>query len=158
MERNDKRNGPKKKSYNSRRNGNHANNGLANNKKKNNTKKYILTEEEKANSEAIKVLKLNKSICPMCNEPITDIATCLADHDTGVPVHFDCVLKKLNNEEKLDQGQKIVYVGKGCFAVVEFENPRDTRQFKIIRQIEWEKRDLSNEWRSKIAGLYSQVH
>jgi hypothetical protein len=162
MERNDKSIAPKKKSHNSRRNWSNVkntNNESLNNKKKKNTdKKYVLSEQEKTNSEAIKVLKLNKTICPMCNEPIADIATCLADRQTNVPVHFDCVLNKLNADEKLLPNQKIVYVGKGCFAVVEFENPRDTRHFKILRQIEWEKRDLNNDWRSKIAGLYSQVH
>ncbi|HZK20050.1 MAG TPA: hypothetical protein VFC68_04925 [Treponemataceae bacterium] len=151
MERNQKRNKKRKKNNpNSRKNWTN----LAKNKKKG----YKLSEKDKADDEAIKVLKRNKPTCSMCEEPIIEISSCLADRKTGAPVHFDCVLKKITQEEKLLPNQKIVYIGKGSFAVVLFENPRDLKHFTIIRKIEWEQRDSDVEWRSEIANLYSQVH
>lgn len=121
-------------------------------------KKVELTTEEIANQEAIKAMKAKTPECPMCHQPITELVTALADKESGEPVHFDCVLNKIQAEEKLMPGQKITYIGQGRFAVVYFPNVHDTRNFTIERIIEWEERDKKFEWRSEIAGLYSQVH
>lgn len=121
-------------------------------------KKVELTPEEIANQEAIKAMKQKMPECPMCHQPITELVTALADKESGEPVHFDCVLEKIQSEEKLVPGQKITYIGQGRFAVVTFPNVHDTRNFTIERIIEWEERDKKFEWRSEIAGLYSQVH
>jgi len=93
----------------------------------------------------------------MCGKPITELSTALADKDTGVPVHFDCVLEQLQKTEKLSADQKIVYIGQGRFGVVVFPQSHDSRNFSIQRVIEWEPRDKKIEWRAEIAGLYSQV-
>lgn len=95
--------------------------------------------------------------CVKCGEPIQDITSALADKDTGAPVHFDCVLKFLEGAENLGANEKIVYIGQGRFAVMFFENPVDTRKFKIVRMIEWERRDDRAEWRNEISGNFSQV-
>jgi len=95
--------------------------------------------------------------CAKCGEPIQDITSALADKDTGAPVHFDCVLKFLEGAENLGANEKLVYIGQGRFAVMFFENPVDTRKFKIVRTIEWERRDDRAEWRSEISGNFSQV-
>lgn len=101
--------------------------------------------------------KLDTPICPRCNEPIIDLPTALAEKTTGEPVHFDCVLKYLNETEHLKDHEKIVYIGQGRFAVAFFENPHDLRRFSIVKIIEWEERDKKYEWRNTISGLYSQV-
>jgi len=159
MEHNNKRPSTSRKNVrnNSSKNWNNAKKPIEK-RKKTVDKKYVLTELDKADNEAIKLLKLNKPECPLCHEPILDVAACLADSKTGEPVHFDCVLKKLTEQEKLLPNQKIVYIGKGVFAVVVFENPQDLTRFKIIRQIEWETKDTKAEWRNEISNLYSQVH
>lgn len=107
--------------------------------------------------QAIVSPKLDAPICAYCGEAILDLPAALADRQTGNPVHFDCVLKKLNESETLKQNEKIVYIGQGRFAVAYFDNPHDLRKFSIIRIIEWEEKDKKFEWRSSIAGLYSQV-
>ncbi len=96
-------------------------------------------------------------VCPICNKQIVDLASSLADRKTGEPLHFDCILKQLQETEKLEQNQKITYIGQGRFAVVYFKNPQDTREFSIIRIIEWEEREKKFDWRSKIASQFSQV-
>jgi hypothetical protein len=115
------------------------------------------TKEEIENQEAIRTFKMNTPECPMCGKPILELSSALSDKATGAPVHFDCVLEQLQNTEKLTPEQKIVYIGQGRFGVVVFPQPHDTRNFTIQRIIEWEPRDKKIEWRSEIAGLYSQV-
>lgn len=95
--------------------------------------------------------------CAKCGKPIQDISSALADKASGSPVHFDCVVTFLQNSEHLAQDQKIVYIGHGRFAVVHFPNPVDTRNFQIIRVIEWENREQRAEWRTEIASHYSQI-
>lgn len=88
--------------------------------------------------------------CPYCNEPIKDIAYALSDKQTGVPVHFDCALKKVTESETLSSDEKITYIGQGRFGVVHYPDPRNIKQFEIRRIIEWEERDSHFDWRQKI--------
>ncbi|MCR4938828.1 MAG: hypothetical protein K5930_01805 [Treponemataceae bacterium] len=120
-------------------------------------KKEVLTKDEIENQEAIRTFKLNTPECPMCGKPITELSTALADKDSGLPVHFDCVLEHLQKNEKLSSDQKIVYIGQGRFGVLVFPQAHDTKNFSIQKIIEWEPHDKKIEWRTEIAGLYSQV-
>lgn len=101
--------------------------------------------------------KLPTPLCPRCGEPITDITSALTDRDSGTPVHFDCAVKFLEGAENIGETQKIVYIGQGRFAVMEFENPADMKKFHIVRTIEWESRESRAEWRGDIASQFSQV-
>lgn len=125
--------------------------------RKNQNRRYGAHNHYFEKDDAVVHHKLETPICPRCNEPITDLPSALAEKGTNAPVHFDCVLAYLNENEKLNQNEKITYIGQGRFAVVHFENPHDTRHFNIVRIIEWEERDKKYEWRTNIAGLYSQV-
>ncbi len=119
-----------------------------------NVKETVFVAE---NSEAIRLHKENTKTCEYCTRPIHELSSALVDKRTGGAIHFDCVLTKLQETEKLEDGQKITYIGQGRFAVIYFENPHDLRKFTIVRTIEWEDRDSPSEWREEIAGLYSQV-
>ena len=107
--------------------------------------------------EILPLPKLPTLTCAKCGSPIQDITSALADKGGGAPVHFDCVLAFLQGAENLAANEKIGYIGQGRFAVMFFENPADTRKFKIIRTIEWESRDTKPEWRSDISELFSHV-
>lgn len=101
--------------------------------------------------------KLPTPVCARCGQPIQDITSALADKGTGAPVHFDCVVEFLTGAENLGTNEKIVYIGQGRFAVMFFENPQDTKKFRIVRTIDWESRETKAEWRADIAGAFSQV-
>ncbi len=101
--------------------------------------------------------RLDTPNCAYCGEPIYDLPSAMCDRDTLQPVHFDCVLKKLNDDETLNENEKITYIGQGRFGVVYFENPHDLRHFKIERIIEWEDREKKADWRSEIASKFSQT-
>jgi len=101
------------------------------------------------------------SICPWCGKPIRDMSSAIADKDTGVPVHFDCVTARITIEEKLEKGETVAYIGGGRFGVVSFggsgypQNKIEQGDFIIKRIIEWESKDKRAEWRALICDHYS---
>lgn len=118
----------------------------------------VSQKEIRETENAIKEFKEKVPVCEICGQPITDIASAISNKGDGKPVHFDCVLKKITEAEKLGVNEKIAYIGQGRFAVIYSENPHDAKHFSIRRTIEWEGRDQErSEWRNEMASLYSQV-
>jgi len=123
--------------------------------------------------------------CPYCGKPIRDISSAMADKDSGLPVHFDCVSARIAKGEILEKGDIVTYIGGGRFGIVGFgvsgESPRDSSRgtsrnfpnkagasadpdrfqpargcdFKIKKIIEWENKDKRAEWRATICDHYS---
>jgi len=119
---------------------------------------YENAEADKQRLEAIDQLKKRENICPMCNQPILDLASSLADKASGKPVHFECALEKVKSAEPTDENEKVAYIGQGRFAVLSYENIRDQRHFTIKKIIEWEERDKKSEWRDEFSSLYSKIN
>lgn len=122
-----------------------------------NKNKYENIEAEKQRQQSIVELKARQLVCPKCGKPIEDVSSAINDKNSGVPVHFDCIISDISSKENLGEGEKIAYIGQGRFGVLYFENPRDQRKFTIKKIIEVEDRDTKPEWRNEISGLYSQV-
>ena len=118
---------------------------------------YENEESKKEKQKAIQELKTREIICPVCGQPITEIASSLSDKKSGDPIHFECALKEVEANETLGEKEKIAYIGQGRFGVLYYENPRDQRKFVIKKIIEWEDREKTNEWREELSGLYSKV-
>ncbi|MDR1618524.1 MAG: hypothetical protein LBS06_05680 [Treponema sp.] len=93
--------------------------------------------------------------CPYCGQPIRDISQAIADRESGVPVHFDCVVARLTEAETLEGGDSITYIGGGRFGIVHFNNPGDPQRFRIKKILEWENRENRAEWRGDISDHYS---
>lgn len=93
--------------------------------------------------------------CKWCGKQITDIATAISDKDTGLPVHFDCVLARIAEMEQPDSTDSICYIGGGRFGVIHYNNPPDTRDFTIKKILEWEPKDFISEWRRPISEYFS---
>ena len=47
-----------------------------------------------------------------------DLLLALVHPDTEAPAHFECVLRAIREDEQLEHGEQICYVGGGVFAVV----------------------------------------
>ena len=107
---------------------------------------------------AIQEVKSREIICPKCGQPITDIASAIADKSTGAPLHFDCALNEVKQAEPTGENEKVAYIGQGRFAVLHYENIRDQRHFTIKKIIEWESREKESEWRGELSGLYSKIN
>jgi len=148
--------------WNNQRKGDSQNKDFNNNNKRKafqfNKSQYENPEGEKERLKNIQRLKARQVICPLCNQPITDLASAMTDKESGSPVHFDCALEKVKSQEPTGENEKIAYIGQGRFAVIFFENPRDQRHFTIKKIIEWEDREQKAEWRDELSGLYSQVN
>ena len=97
---------------------------------------YEDQDAERQRVAAIQDVKSREIICPKCGQPITDIASAIADKSTGQPLHFDCVLNQVKQSE----------------------NIRDQRHFTIKKIIEWENREQQSEWRDELSGLYSKIN
>jgi hypothetical protein len=93
--------------------------------------------------------------CPYCGKPIRDISAALTDRNSGEAIHFDCALGRLRDNETLERGDAVTYIGAGRFGVVHFANPNDPRGFTIKKIFEWEDRDNRAEWRKSLADHYS---
>lgn len=112
--------------------------------------------EKKSESLSIKV-SWPEHICKKCGLPIKDPTLAISDKVTGLPVHFDCILKFLKQSEELKENEEVIYIGSGNFAIVYFENPKIRKQFKIIKLIEWETGSRTSEWRIEMAKLGSST-
>jgi hypothetical protein len=116
-----------------------------------------LQQEQAGKREALVAFRQQKPVCPRCNNVIQDLSSALSDRRTGEPVHFECALEAVKQQENCNPSEKIAYIGQGRFAVVYYANPSDIRHFHIRRIIEWESHDKPAEWRGGIPGLFSQV-
>lgn len=94
--------------------------------------------------------------CAICTQPIFDLTGALADRESGLPVHFDCALEKVVMAEPLGPKEKIVYLGAGCFAAVEYKNGNDGA-FVVKRRIRWEKEGEKQAWRKDISSYITKI-
>lgn len=93
--------------------------------------------------------------CRWCGKRIADITTAISDKETGLPVHFDCVLESISGSEKLETNDTVCYIGGGRFGIVHYNNPPDIRDFTIKKILEWEMKDQVSEWRRPISEYFS---
>jgi hypothetical protein len=85
------------------------------------------------------------------------MSSAIGDRGTGTPIHFDCALETLAKDEKLEEGDKIIYIGQGRFGVVNFPNIHDQKHFTIKKVIDWEAKETRAGWRDEMSDLYSQI-
>jgi hypothetical protein len=84
--------------------------------------------------------------CAICEKQIFDLSNAIATRDGSGTVHFDCALASLSESERLEPNEKISYIGRGAFAVIEFKDKSHTT-FIIKRRIPWEKEGEKFDWR-----------
>lgn len=90
------------------------------------------SKAQKAQSSTLIAQPLVK--CELCNETIENIAEAISEGLDKFS-HFDCVIKKISENEKLSDKQKISYIGRGIFAVVE---QVEENQYNIVKEIAYE--------------------
>ncbi len=89
-------------------------------------------------------------LCPLCGKAVYDLSNAVADA-SGLPSHFECILERVQAAETLAAGEKIVYIGAGAFAVVEYTDKAEHR-FVVKRRIQWEKEGEKRDWRRGISS------
>lgn len=88
--------------------------------------------------------------CPISGEPVTNILTAIVHPQTGRPANFDSVLQLLEQQEHLEEGERVCYLGKGEFGIVK-ENPKGKPRFEIRKRIPYEEESNRCEWRKELS-------
>jgi hypothetical protein len=86
-------------------------------------------------------------MCPVCEKAVRDLSSAITHRDTGNPAHFDCILKILREENSLSESEKICYLGKGSFGIVQFRSNGSPLRFLIRKRIQYEDLDMIPDWR-----------
>ena len=89
-------------------------------------------------------------VCALCGDMIREAASSLSMPDTGLPAHFDCVMKKLEEEETLEDGDVISYLGGGNFGIIR-KNSQNPAGFEIKKKIDFEDKEKIGSWRKKLS-------
>ena len=74
----------------------------------------------------------------------------LVSPENGEPIHFDCVIEKLGENENLAQLEKICYLGQGTFGIIKFKSGSSNRDFIIKKRIPYESKEKTAQWRKKM--------
>lgn len=99
-------------------------------------------------------IRADAPMCPICEKPVHDLSSALgSDRETGLPAHFECVYERITAAENLSPGEKVVYLGSGSFAVVEFKDGKEAA-FVVKRRIQWEKEGEKKEWRKSLHSRF----
>ena len=85
------------------------------------------------------VIKVESTVCPICEKKIENMADTITDRRTGQPAHFVCVHDELLKTLKLNDNQRLSYMGSGVFAVIEDVNEEGKQKFKIKEKFEYVK-------------------
>lgn len=89
--------------------------------------------------------------CPLSGEPIDDILTAIADPETGQPSRIDSVLEKLRKTEALGPNERLAYIGRGNFGVVEETGSNKQKTVTVKRRIEYENTNHPYQWRKELS-------
>jgi hypothetical protein len=93
--------------------------------------------------------------CPWCGKQITDLTAAITDKESGLPVHFDCVVGRIAAMETLDPNDSVSYIGGGRCGILHYNNPPDTRDFVIKKIVEWEIKETNTKWRRPFSEYFS---
>ncbi len=86
--------------------------------------------------------------CHLCNKVIDSIAQAISESD-GSFSHFDCVLNKIKEENPTTEKQKVTYIGRGIFAVVELDSEN---KYSIVKEIPYESPETFQNMKKFVEG------
>lgn len=93
--------------------------------------------------------------CAYCGQSVRDVLTAIAAPDDEHPAHFDCVVRKIAEDEPLNPREKICYLGKGSFGIVKFRGGSNPLNFTIRKRIQIEPAEQEIGWRKSVANRLS---
>jgi len=73
--------------------------------------------------------------CVICGKPIDSISQSIGGPQPETFSHFDCVLRKIADDEHILPTQKVSYIGRGTFAIIEVQSDG---KFTILKRIPYE--------------------
>ena len=88
-------------------------------------------------------------VCTICDKPIDAIAQAISGLEEGTFSHFDCVLRKIADDERLLPHQKVSYIGRGVFAIVETDSEGN---FQFVKRIPYETPEMFQSMQHYVEG------
>lgn len=95
-------------------------------------------------------------MCSVCGKNIESLTQAIGGPDKDQISHFDCILRRLEEEETLLEGQKISYIGNGSFALIEYKNKNYTGGFTVLKRIPIETKEHTEQVK-KLVGERSRA-
>ncbi|WP_455381206.1 hypothetical protein [Salinispira pacifica] len=89
--------------------------------------------------------------CPICSQPMRDIQSAIAFPPGNEPAHFECVVRRIGEDEHISSGERVVYLGNGSFGIVEDQSAAGDSKYVIKRRIQFEEPDRSIAWRKELS-------
>ena len=93
--------------------------------------------------------------CPYCGKPIRELSMAISDKNSGKPIHFDCIISRISENEVLEKGDSVSYIGGGRFGIIHYNNPSNPQSFVIKKIFEWEIKENRAEWRQTVSDHFS---
>lgn len=120
--------------------------------------KAELAERNRENDKAISEFKRNTHfVCSCCGKEIGDYWSAVCDKNENGILHFECALSVVSENEKIEAGEKLSYIGQGRFAVIKFADPKNPKRFSIRKIVNWESEGQHPKWREDISKLYGTI-
>jgi len=88
--------------------------------------------------------------CPICGEPVREIASALTHRASGQPAHFDCIVKELRETNPLGPQERLCYLGGGTFGVLTWKIEGNPASFVIKRRIPYEDPRVPQVWKKQL--------
>ncbi len=88
-------------------------------------------------------------LCTICSKPIKAIAQALSGPGEDEYAHFDCVLEKIREDEKPTEKQKVSYIGRGTFAIIDTD---DEGNMVFTKRIVWETAEKFDAMKKFVEG------
>ncbi|TVQ27212.1 MAG: hypothetical protein EA383_02910 [Spirochaetaceae bacterium] len=91
--------------------------------------------------------------CPVCGKAIDHVFSAVAHRSNGLPAHIECIVGELSKDEHLDEGDRIVYLGRGNFGVVGKDPVVEDgkKRFNVKRRIQYETGSDAPDWRRELS-------
>jgi len=93
----------------------------------------------KRHREEIAALKQEEHICVLCRKRIQDRVTAIVHKDGKGLCHFACVRKSILKTEKLEENEKLIYIGSGDYAIFQVRENRGKAYHFLRKRIEYQE-------------------
>jgi hypothetical protein len=80
---------------------------------------------------------LDKEKCTICTKLIDDMPSAIFDKEKNEYYHFNCVLTKVESENKIEGRERIAYLGSGSFGIIENTGGNSSSKFSIKKKIQF---------------------
>ncbi|TFG65096.1 MAG: hypothetical protein E4H36_01100 [Spirochaetales bacterium] len=93
--------------------------------------------------------------CGLCEKPITNIHSAISHK--GAPIHLDCAIALIQQQEPLNPDERVCYIGGGAFGILSSRSGNQSG-ITIKKRIQFEEKDQKNEWRKNLSKfIYDRI-